>query len=81
MAVKTKEELVLEYVKSIATLDDCMKPYREQKTDLRKSFIANGWLTKEEIKTALKAYRLRKDETDMDSLNDMFDMMSPEEKV
>ena len=52
-----------------------MKPFKEQKTDLRKSYIENGWLTKEEIKTALKAYRLRKDNTDFEQLTEMFDMM------
>lgn len=77
---KTKEDRVLDYVTSIATLDEAMKPYREQKTDLRKSFISNGWLTKDEIKTALKAYRLFKDKTDIDELNQMFNMMPSEEE-
>jgi len=80
MSEKTKEERVVDYVTSIAALDDAMKPFKEQKTDLRKSYIENGWLTKEEIKTALKAYRLRKDNTDIDQLNEMFDMMPEEEE-
>ena len=75
MSEKTKEERVIDYVTSIAALDDSMKPFKEQKTDLRKSYIENGWLTKEEIKTALKAYRLRKDNTDFEQLTEMFDMM------
>ena len=80
MSEKSKEERIIEYVTSIAALDDCIKPYREQKADLRKSFLENKWLTKDEIKTALKAYRLRKDNTDMDELNEMFDMMPGEEE-
>lgn len=79
MSEKTKEQRVVEYVTSIAALDDAMKPFKEQKTDLRKSYLENAWLTKEEIKTALKAYRLRKDNTDMDELNEMFGMMPDEE--
>jgi len=79
MSEKTKEQRVVDYVTSIAALDDAMKPFKEQKTDLRKSYLENGWLTKEEIKTALKAYRLRKDNTDMDELNEMFGMMPDEE--
>lgn len=79
MSEKSKEERVLDYVTSVAALDDAMKPFKEQKTDLRKSYIENGWLTKEEIKTALKAYRLRKDNTDIDQLNEMFDMMPEQE--
>jgi hypothetical protein len=80
MSEKSKEERVLDYVTSIAALDDAMKPFKEQKTDLRKSYLENGWLTKEEIKTALKAYRLRKDNTDIDQLNEMLDMMPETEE-
>jgi hypothetical protein len=79
MSEKSKEERVIDYVMSIAALDDAMKPFKEQKTELRKSYVENGWLSKEEIKTALKAYRLRKDNTDFDELTQMFDMMPAEE--
>jgi len=79
MSEKSKEERVVDYVTSIAALDEAMKPFKEQKTDLRKSYLENGWLTKEEIKTALKAYRLRKDNTDMEQLTEMFDMMPEQE--
>ena len=57
-----------------------MKPYKEQKGDLRKSYLDNKWLTKDEIKTALKAYRLRKDNTDMDELTQMFDILPTTEE-
>ncbi len=79
MSEKTKEERVVDYVTSIAALDDAMKPFKEQKADLRKSYLDNGWLSKEEIKIALKAYRLRKDNTDMEQLTEMFDMMPEQE--
>ena len=46
MSEKTKEERVVDYVMSVAALDEAMKPFKEQKTDLRKSYIENGWLTK-----------------------------------
>ena len=80
MSDKTKEERIVDYVTSIAALDDAMKPYKEQKGDLRKSYLDNKWLTKDEIKTALKAYRLRKDNTDMDELTQMFDIMPTTEE-
>ena len=75
MSDKTKEERIVDYVTSIAALDDAMKPFKEQKSDLRKSYLENKWLTKDEIKVALKAYRLRKDNTDMDELTQMFDIL------
>ena len=80
MSDKTKEERIVDYVTSIAALDDAMKPYKEQKSDLRKSYLDNKWLTKDEIKTALKAYRLRKDNTDMDELTQMFDILPTTEE-
>ena len=80
MSEKTKEERIVDYVTSIAALDDAMKPFKEQKSDLRKSYIDNGWLTKDEIKMALKAYRLHKDNTDIEELAQMFDMMPTTEE-
>lgn len=81
MSDKTKQEHIVDYVNSIAALDDAMKPYREQKAELRKSYVENKWLTKDEIKMALKAYRLQKDQTDIEQLTEMIDMLpSFEEK-
>jgi hypothetical protein len=75
MSDKTKQEYIVDYVNSIAALDDAMKPYREQKAELRKSYVENKWLTKDEIKMALKAYRLQKDQTDIEQLTEMIDML------
>ena len=75
MSDKSKQEHIVDYVNSIAALDDAMKPYREQKAELRKSYVENKWLTKDEIKMALKAYRLQKDQTDIEQLTEMIDML------
>ena len=75
MSDKSKQEHIVDYVNSIAALDDTMKPYREQKAELRKSYVENKWLTKDEIKMALKAYRLQKDQTDIEQLTEMIDML------
>ena len=75
MSDKSKQEHIVDYVNSIAALDDAMKPYREQKAELRKSYIENKWLTKDDIKMALKAYRLQKDQTDIEQLTEMVDML------
>ena len=75
MSDKSKQEHIVDYVNSIAALDDAMKPYREQKAELRKSYIENKWLTKDDIKMALKAYRLQKDQTDIEQLTEMIDML------
>lgn len=75
MSDKSKQEHIVDYVNSIAALDDAMKPYREQKAELRKSYIENKWLTKDDIKMALKAYRLQKEQTDIEQLTEMIDML------
>lgn len=70
---KTKDERVKDFIKSMAALDESIKPFREQKTDLKKSYIDNQYLTKEEIKMALQAYRLVKNKVDIDQLDAFFE--------
>lgn len=58
--VSTKEEKMLEYVRSLKTLEDAMEPYKEQKRELKKEFKEQGWLTGDEISMTVKAYRMMK---------------------
>lgn len=69
---ETKEGYVINYLKSMLALEEAMEPYKEQKKELRDEFIEQGWLTKDEIWAAVKAYRLYEKGADMDDLNDMF---------
>jgi len=69
----TKEEYAINYLKSLIALEEAMEPYKEQKKDLRKEYIENGWLTRQDIWSAVKAFRLYQKEADMDDLNDMFE--------
>ncbi len=70
---KTKDERVKDFIKSMAALDESIKPFREQKSDLRKSYIDNNYLSKDEIKIAMQAYRLVKNKVDMAQLDQYFD--------
>ena len=56
--VSTKEQKMLEYVRSLKTLEDAMEPYKEQKRELKKEFKEQGWLTGDEISMTVKAYRM-----------------------
>jgi hypothetical protein len=67
------ENYVVNYLKSMLAIEEAIEPYKEQKKELRTEFIENGWLTKEQIWSAVKAYRLYQTGADMDDLNDMFD--------
>ncbi len=70
-----KEHYVVNYLKSLFALEAAIEPYKEQKKDLRSEYIDNGWLSREEIWSAVKAYRLFKKAADMDDLNDMFEII------
>ena len=68
---KTKEEHMADYLESMKALEDAMEPFKEQKRDLKANYVENGWLTKQDISLAVKAYRLAKSDTDMSQLIDM----------
>lgn len=65
-----KEEHLANYIKTFVAIEDAMEPFKEQRKDLRESYSENGWLTKEEMRLAVKAYRLYKSETDMELLKE-----------
>lgn len=69
-----KEEKIVDYIKSIKELEDTMEPFKEQKRDLKKNYVENGWLTKDEISAAVKAFRLMKGDTDLDQMRDFFNL-------
>ena len=70
--LKEKESHVVNFVKSFIALEEAMEPYKEKKRDLRDSYHQNNWLSKEEMRMAIRAYRLMKSETDIEELVDMF---------
>ena len=70
-----KAKKINEYIKSLKTVEDAMEPFKEQKRDLKENFIENGWLTKEEISMAVKAYRLVKGDVDFEQLRDFYDQI------
>ena len=72
---KSKEEYIVNYLKSMIALEEAMEPYKEQKKDLRTEFIENGWLTKEDIWSAVKALRMYQKSADLDAVNEMFDII------
>ena len=72
---KSKEEYIVNYLKSMIALEEAMEPYKEQKKELRTEFIENGWLTKEDIWSAVKALRMYQKSADIDAVNVMFDII------
>ena len=71
----TNEEHLSNFVKEFSAIEDAMEPFKEQRRDLRESYSDNGWLSKEEMRLAVKAYRLVKSDTDMEQLTDYFNKL------
>lgn len=71
----TKEQYVVNYLKSMIALEEAMEPYKEQKKELRAEYVENKWLSKDEIWSVVKAFRLYSQAADLDELNDMFELI------
>ena len=70
-----KKKFVKEYIRSLNAIEEAMEPYKEQKRELRKEFRDNGWLSTDEIRTAVKAYRFMKSELNVDEFYDAYNLI------
>tara|TARA_R110000824_G_scaffold92217_2_gene223848 strand:+ start:4936 stop:5190 length:255 start_codon:yes stop_codon:yes gene_type:complete len=73
-----KKRYVKEYIRSLSAIEDAMEPYKDQKRDLRKEFRDNSWLNTDEIRAAVKAYRLYKGKFNIDEVVDNFRLLAGE---
>lgn len=71
-----RKQYVKEYIRSLAAIEEAMEPYQEQKRELRSEFRQNGWLNTDEIRAAVKAYRLFKGKVNIDEVVENFNMLS-----
>jgi len=74
---ETLNRYIKEYIRSLAAIEDEMSVYVDQKRDLRNEFRDNGWLNTDQLRTAVKAYRLFKDNFDIDDLVDAYRLLRP----
>tara|TARA_R100001015_G_C4632258_1_gene195584 strand:- start:2289 stop:2561 length:273 start_codon:yes stop_codon:yes gene_type:complete len=73
METDNRQQKMAEYIQSLAAIEDCMRPYRESRKELRKNFIENAWLDKDEISLATKAYRMWEQQVDFDDFAKIFE--------
>jgi hypothetical protein len=66
------QEKMIEYLRSMKAIEDAIEPYKEQKRELREDYKQQGWLTKEEISMAVRAYRMMKNDVDIDQFVNVF---------
>ena len=71
----SKEQHVINYLKSMFSIEEAIEPFKEQRKELRVEYIENGWLTRDEIWAAVKAFRLYQKAQSMNDLNDMFELI------
>jgi len=74
-----KQQYVKEYIRSLKAIEDCIEPYQEQKRELRSEFRNNGWLNTDEIRAAVKAYRLFRGKVNIDEVVENFGIIAGEE--
>ena len=71
-----RQRYIVEYIRSLKELEDAMEPYKEPRRDLRNDYKRQGWLTRDEMSVAVKAYRLMKGEVDLDELYETYSVLS-----
>ena len=71
-----RERYIVEYVRSLKEIEDAMEPYKEHRRELRNDYRRQGWLTRDEMSIAVKAYRLMKGEVDLDELYETYSVLS-----
>jgi hypothetical protein len=76
MSDSNKAQHIAEYIQSIAAIEECMKPHREDRKALRKNYIENKWLSREELSLAVKAFRLLEQKIDFDDLSAIYENIS-----
>ena len=75
-STEEKKRYVLEYIRSLVAIEEAMEPYKEQKRELRSEYREQGWLNTDEIRAAVKAYRLFKGKIDIDEVYDNYKALS-----
>ena len=74
-STKTTEEYVVEFIKALKAVEDEMEPYKEHRKDLRKNYVENGYLSREEVRFAVKAYRMLKSDDDYDIFSEIYEKL------
>lgn len=71
----SKEDRLVDFIKVMDEIDRQMLPYREHRAATKQSYKENGWLTKDEMSMAMKAYRMLKKGQDVGKIVDYFNIL------
>ena len=76
-----KKRYVKQYIRSLREIEDAMEPFKEQKRELREEYREMGWLNTDELRAAVKAYRLFKGNVDIEEVYDNFKILTGADNV
>ena len=71
----SKEQRRVNFIKAFHENEMAMKPFKDFRSDLKKNYVDNGWLSREELSTAVKVYRFLKADVDMDQFHSVYTEM------
>ena len=76
MSDKSTEEYIVEFIRAFKAVEDEMEPYKEHRRDLKKNYVDNGWISKDELRFAVRAYRMMKSGDDFDQFTNIYEKLS-----
>ena len=71
----SKTERRVNFIKAFHENEQAMQPYKDFRSDLKKNYVSNGWLSREEISTSVKVYRFMKSDLDIDDFHSVYKEM------
>ena len=71
----TKEQRRENFIMAFHENEMAMKPFKDFRSDLKKNYVDNGWLTRQELSTAVKVYRFIKGGDDIDQFHGVYKEM------
>ena len=75
MNEQEKTQKVIDFIKAFDAIEQEIKPYKESLKDLKTSYKENGWLTGDEIRMAIKAYRMLRKDENVEELQEMYNKL------
>jgi hypothetical protein len=75
MSSDNTDEKMIEFIRILKSIEDDMEPYKEAKRELRKDFVAQGWLSREEISIITRAYRMLKKNESIEELVNAYESL------
>jgi hypothetical protein len=77
----TREEHIINYLKTLNTIEQAIEPYREHKLALKKHYADNSFLSREDQSRLLKAYRMAEKGEELEDFEEFINIIKSKLKV